>query len=426
MTEHAGCGEPVSIAVLGLGYVGCVTAACLAELGHRVTGIDTDAHKVDAVLRGSAPFFEPGLEELIAANVARGRLSASTRIESALSGCPVCFVCVGTPSAANQDVCLEALRRVCCQIAGAPRTGALTVAIRSTVFPGTCAGLCRDILRPGPTLSTVFHPEFLREGNAVDDFMRPPLAVVGGDDPAAVERVARLYAPLGIAVERVSLEAAEMLKYACNAFHSLKIAFANEIGALCGRLDIAPAQVMSALARDTKLNLSAAYLRPGFAFGGSCLPKDLRALGYHARRLGLPLPLLESVLGSNAEHLRRAVERVAALPGRIGIYGLAYKENTDDLRESPVVGLLEQLLERGREVRVYDPRIQLDRIYGSNREFLLASLPAIGSRVDATLGDLLRWADRVVLTQRPGEAEAAEMARSGIPMVDLTGTAWPS
>jgi GDP-mannose 6-dehydrogenase len=422
-----GTQEPTAIAVLGLGYVGCVTAACLAELGHRIIGVDTDDHKVRSVLAGQAPFFEPGLEPLIARNVAKGLLTATTEIRVALPGSAYCFVCVGTPSATNHDVALDALRRVCCQIAGTARTAPLTVVIRSTVFPGTCANLMREILRPGPMLSLVFHPEFLREGNAVDDFMHPPLAVIGGDDPAAVDRVARLYEPWAIEIQRVSLGAAEMLKYACNAFHSLKIAFANEMGTLCERLGIPIAQVMTAFAKDTKLNLSAAYLRPGFAFGGSCLPKDLRALGYHASRLDLALPLLESVLPSNTEHLRRAVEAVAALRGkRIGVFGLAYKENTDDLRESPVVVLLERLREKELEVRVFDPRIQLDRIYGSNRDFLLASLPHIRNRLDRTLSALLAWADHLVLTQRPAAHEAEQVARSGLPILDLTGTTWPS
>lgn len=423
--NDCGAQEPAAIAVLGLGYVGCVTAACLAELGHRVIGVDTDEHKVQSVMAGSAPFFEPGLEELIAVNVRRERLSATTRIQEALPCASLCFVCVGTPSAANHDVCLDSLRRVCCQIAVTPRTTPLTVAIRSTVFPGTCTSLAQEILRPGPMLTVVFNPEFLREGNAVEDFMHPALIVVGGDDPGAVEQVARVYASLG-AVSRVSLGAAEMLKYACNAFHSLKIAFANEIGTLCERLDVPAAQVMSTLAQDTKLNLSAAYLRPGFAFGGSCLPKDLRALAYRAARLDLNLPLLESVLPSNSEHLRRAMQAVAELPAeRLGVFGLAYKENTDDLRESPVVLLLENLLENGRELRVFDPRIQLDRIYGSNRNFLLSALPHIGSRVDRTLEDLLAWADHIVLTHRPAAEDAARLAHSRLPVLDLTGT-WPS
>jgi GDP-mannose 6-dehydrogenase len=421
-----GAEQPAGIAVLGLGYVGCVTAACLAELGQRVIGVDTDEHKVRSVTAGAAPFFEPGLEALLAANVARGRLTATTRIQEALPSASFCFICVGTPSASNRDVCLEALRRVCCQIVATPRINGLTVVIRSTVFPGTCESLAREILRPGPMLSVVFNPEFLREGNAVDDFMHPPLVVVGGIEGDSVEGVAKLYEPLGVTVSRVSLRAAEMLKYACNAFHSLKIAFANEMGSLCGRLDIDAREVMETLAKDTKLNVSAAYLNPGFAFGGSCLPKDLRALAHHAERLELNLPLLESVLPSNSAHLRRAIDAVAALPAeRIGVFGLAYKENTDDMRESPVVVLLEHLLATGRELRVYDPQIQLERIYGSNRDFLLSSIPPIGSRLERTLQDLLAWADYIVLAQRPGTDDAPALSKSGLPILDLTGT-WRS
>jgi GDP-mannose 6-dehydrogenase len=275
-------------------------------------------------------------------------------------------------------------------------------------------------------LSLAFNPEFLREGNAIDDFLRPPLVVVGGDDADAVEQVAAAYAPLGVDISRVSLATAEMVKYACNAFHSLKIAFANEMGALCQRLQIDAPEVMATLAKDTKLNLSPAYLRPGFAFGGSCLPKDLRALGHHASRVDLSLPLIQSVLPSNSAHLCRAIEAVANLAAqRIGVFGLAYKENTDDLRESPVVLLLEHLLGLGRDVRVHDPRIQLDRIYGSNRNFLLSSLPHIGSRIDGTLRELTGWADHIVLTQRPAPDDAAQLTASGLPILDLTGT-WRS
>jgi GDP-mannose 6-dehydrogenase len=417
-------GESAGIVVLGLGYVGCVTAACLAELGNRVIGVDLDEYKVRTVMAGHAPFFEPGLEEIISSNVGIGRLTATTNILEALPHAEFCFICVGTPSAQNNDVVLDYLKRVCCRIAAtlAERTTPLTVIIRSTIFPGSCEEVVYKILPPVTSLRVVVNPEFLREGSAVADFMEPSLIVVGSDDPQALDSVAGLYAPLRTQVCRVSLRAAEMIKYACNAFHAVKIAFSNEMGALSERLGISAAEVMNTVCEDRKLNIATAYLRPGFAFGGSCLPKDLRALSYRASRLDVKLPLLDSVLGSNEEHLRRAVETVDLLPARrIGIYGLAFKENTDDLRESPVLLLLQELAQREKEVKVFDPHIQLERIYGSNRNFALSKIPDLDKLLQRNLQELLTWADYVVLTQRPSAEDAAAIMQSGTPALDLGG-----
>jgi GDP-mannose 6-dehydrogenase len=254
----------------------------------------------------------------------------------------------------------------------------------------------------------------------VGDFRDPALVVVGGSDPDAVRLVADLYSAPGVEARLVSLRTAELIKYACNAFHAVKISFANEIGSLSGELGIDAQEVMATLCQDTRLNISAAYLRPGFAFGGSCLPKDLRALNYRASRLDLKLPFLESVLESNQAHLDRAIQNVLDLPAaRIGVIGLAFKENTDDLRESPVVSLLEQLIGKGRNVRVYDPHIRLDSIYGSNRNFILAAIPHIGHLLDAEIETLLEWADHVVLAQAPGRELAAAIRKSGRPVLDL-------
>ncbi|MGE5644666.1 MAG: nucleotide sugar dehydrogenase [Acidobacteriota bacterium] len=412
------------IVVVGLGYVGCVTAACLADLGHRIAGVDRDEYKVKTVLEGRAPFFEPGLEELVEKNVASGRLSASTDLAASLEGASIALVCVGTPSARNGNLGTEQLHRVASEIARhlAGRTEPLIVAIRSTVFPGTCEELLAQ-LGGGAPVSIVSNPEFLREGGAVRDFREPSLVVAGGSDPAAVKRVADLYAPLGVEPCLVSLRTAEMIKYACNTFHALKIAFANEIGAVSAELGIDGAEVMATLCRDERLNISPAYLKPGFAFGGSCLPKDLRALVYRAGRLDLKAPLLESVLPSNTEHLNRAIRAVLDLPaGRIGVFGLAFKENTDDLRESPVVALLETLIGKGRNVRVFDPQIRLDRIYGSNQQFILAAIPHIGKLLYYSLGEILGWAECLVIAQKPSEAMAERIEKSGIEVLDLTGT----
>lgn len=410
--------------MLGLGYVGAVTAACLARLGHRVTGVDRDAYKVQSIQTGRAPFYEPGLTELIQEGVAGGRLSGLTSLEQALTDADIALICVGTPSERNGNLGLEQVRRVCGQIAVAwtEQARQLIVAVRSTVFPGTCEQLAAECFGGSERFQVVSNPEFLREGNAVRDFLEPSLLVVGGSHRPSVEKVASLYQPLGVGACLVSLRTAEMIKYACNTFHALKVAFANEMGALSSALDVPGDEVMDTLCRDTKLNISHAYLKPGFAFGGSCLPKDLRALIYRAGRLDLQVPLLETVLPSNEQHLRRAIQKVMDLPAeRLGVFGLAFKENTDDLRESPVVVLLEHLIGKGRQVRVYDPHIRLEEIYGSNQRFVLAAIPHIANLLESSLEKMLEWAGHLVVTQRPSDDAAAAMRRSGVPVLDLAG-----
>ncbi len=412
--------ESHDIAVFGLGYVGCVTAACLGRLGHTVVGVDRDQHKVACINNGLAPFFEPGLSDLVAEGVAAGRLSATTSAAEAIARSGIALVCVGTPSERNGNLGLEQLRRVSAEIAAVAPTlnRPFVVAIRSTVYPGTCDDVVRPLL--GPAVPVVSNPEFLREGMAIRDFMEPSLVVVGGSDTAAAARVAGLYAGLGVEPCIVSLRTAEMIKYACNSFHALKVSFANEIGALCGGLGIPAGEVMQTLCRDVKLNISPAYLQPGFAFGGSCLPKDLRALVYRGARLDLKLPLLESILPSNEQHLGRAIRSVLDLPARrLAVYGLAFKENTDDLRESPVVALLEYLIGKGREVRVFDPHISLDSIYGSNLNFLMSSIPHIGKLLCRGLDELLAWGDYLVVTQEPSAEAAARISAAALPVLKL-------
>lgn len=418
-------GQSQSIAVLGLGYVGCVTAACLAKLGHRVYGIDKDEAKIASILAARAPFYEPGLEGAIRETVAAGSLSASTEFASGLALSDIALICVGTPSARNGNLSVEQLARVLGEIRQhlSGRSRPLILAIRSTVFPGTTEELTGALLAENPLLSVVSNPEFLREGVAMRDFMDPSLVVVGGSDPQAVRTVAEIYAPLGVDPCLVSLRTAEMIKYCCNAFHALKIAFANEVGALATRLCVSPFEVMETLCRDERLNISAAYLKPGFAFGGSCLPKDLRALTYRAMRLDLKLPLLESILPSNQRHLERAVDQVLDSPGsRIGIFGLAFKEDTDDLRESPVVAAIEHWVGKGKDVKIYDPHIRLDLIYGSNRNFVLNALPHIGRLMASDLKEVLAWCDCLVVTQKPAIEAAAKIALAGKPVIDLAGT----
>jgi GDP-mannose 6-dehydrogenase len=410
------------VAVLGLGYVGCVTAACLASTGHTVCGVDRDEHKVLSVRRGEAPFYEPGLEALVKENVSDGRLTASTSTAEALDNADIALVCVGTPSGRNGDLGLDQLRRATEEVASActGRTKPLVLAIRSTVFPGTCEQVVMPALDGLDMIRVVANPEFLREGAAIEDFIEPALVVVGGHDGKAMERVASLYASLGVAPCLVALRTAEMIKYACNAFHAVKIGFANEVGALAEVLGVAPEEVLGTLCRDNKLNISTAYMKPGFAFGGSCLPKDLRALRYRAARLDLKLPMLESVLESNDQHLKRATQAALDLGAvNLGVVGLAFKENTDDLRESPVVTMLEHLIGKGRDIRVYDPHIQMDRIYGSNRDYVLNAIPHIGKLLTGGFDELAGWADHLVIAQRPSPELAAKIRASGKPLLDV-------
>jgi GDP-mannose 6-dehydrogenase len=432
IVESTEAANPQQIAVLGLGYVGCVTAACLSHIGHRVVGVDRDAFKVESVMGGRAPFFEPGLEELVKAGVDKGLLSATVSLPDALRDADVALICVGTPSEKNGNLGLDQLRRVSEEVAAnlKGRSKRLIVAVRSTVYPGTCEEVVERALGEAALTSglaaVVSNPEFLREGAAVKDFMEPSLLVVGGKDRSAVETLAAVYAGLPVEASIVALRTAELIKYACNAFHAVKIAFANEIGALAGQLGIDGREVMDTLCRDVSLNVSRAYLKPGFAFGGSCLPKDLRALVYRAARMDLKLPLLENVLASNNAQLDRAIQLALDLPGeRIGVFGLAFKENTDDLRESPVVQLLETLIGKGRKVRVHDPHIQLGEIYGSNQRYLMNAIPHIGNLLDDRLEAMLDWADHVLVAQKPSAETLQRLEASGKPLIDLVGALKP-
>lgn len=412
-----------TIAVVGLGYVGSVTAACLASLGHRVIGVDRDPIKVESIQQGLPPFYEPGLDGFITGGHASGRLTATLELPDAIRDADVALLCVGTPSSENGDISLEQLRRVCMEIAPEldGRQKPLIVAVRSTSFPGTGEDVVGPALGNHPLAPVVSNPEFLREGCAVKDFMEPSLLVVGSSSPEAAAAVADLYQGLPVEAQIVALRTAEMIKYACNAFHAVKIGFANEIGAVSSRLGVNGEEVMSVLCKDSKLNTSAAYLRPGFAFGGSCLPKDLRAITYRGQTLNVKMPLLNSVLPSNDAHLARAISAALAFStGTTGVYGLAFKENTDDLRESPVIYLIEQMIGKGRDLRVYDPHIRIDSIYGSNKRFLFDTIPHIGRLVTAGLGELLSQSGRIILTQAPPAADRKAIEASGLPILDVS------
>jgi GDP-mannose 6-dehydrogenase len=416
------------ISVFGLGYVGCVSAACLADRGHEVIGVDVSEAKVDMVRRGQAPVVEERIGELTAEVVRSGALRVSTSAAEGVAGSDLSLVCVGTPSAPNGSLSTAYLERVAEEIGialrGAP--GRHTVAFRSTMLPGTCEALLVPILerasgmRAGADFGVAVNPEFLREGSSVRDFLDPPKTVIGQLDAASGEPLAALYAGLPGPFFRVPVKVAEMTKYIDNAFHALKVGFANEIGAICRALDLDSHTAMDIFLSDTKLNVSPAYLRPGFAFGGSCLPKDLRALVHLARRADVSVPVLEHVLPSNEEHLRRAFDLVAATgKRRVGVFGLSFKPGTDDLRESPLVELSERLLGKGYSLRIYDANVSLSRLMGANRAYIEAHLPHIGELLSPSVDEVLDHAEVCIVGSKEEAVVRAIDRANGRPVVDL-------
>ncbi|MFG1705612.1 nucleotide sugar dehydrogenase [Nonomuraea sp. M3C6] len=420
------------ISVFGLGYVGCVSAACLASMGHEVVGVDVSQTKVDLITSGRAPVVEDRIGELTEQVVRAGTLRATTDASEALHATDMSLVCVGTPSAPNGSLSTLYLERVAEEIGGAMK-GGHTVVFRSTMLPGTCESLLVPILeaasglRAGRDFGVAVNPEFLREGTSVRDFFEPPKTVIGESDPATGESVAALYDGLPGEVFRVPIAVAEMTKYADNAFHGLKISFANELGAVCQALGLDSHQVMDVFLADRKLNISPAYLRPGFAFGGSCLPKDLRGLVYAARRADVSVPLLSHVLPSNEAHLQRAFELVVAADSRkVGLFGLSFKPGTDDLRESPLVELAERLLGKGYDLRIYDENVTLSRLMGANRQYIEQRLPHLGDLLTTSVDDVLAHADVCVIGSRePAVLDAVERAgtRTIIDLVRLPDAA---
>jgi GDP-mannose 6-dehydrogenase len=413
------------ISVFGLGYVGAVSAACLAADGHTVVGVDTNQVKVDLLNQGRAPVIEEGLGELIEQGVRSGRLRATTDCDEAVATTDLGFVCVGTPSKSNGSLDLAYLRRVADDIGqaiGRQQTDFMVV-IRSTVLPGTT----RQVVLPdleraaGRPVAVGVHPEFLREGTAIRDYNEPPKVVVGADDPRVQELVAQVAARPGAPLIQIDLELAEMVKYADNAWHALKVTFANEIGSLAKAQGLDGQRVMDIFCADTKLNLSPVYLRPGFAFGGSCLPKDVRALRYQGRSLDLDLPVLNAILPSNTQQLDRAFQLVAeAGSRRVGVLGLAFKAGTDDLRESPMVEVVERLIGKGYDVRVHDANVSLAKLVGANKSYILDQIPHISDLMVSSIDEVLDHADTVVIGNRdPAFRAVAERPRPGQRVVDL-------
>lgn len=394
------------VSVFGLGYVGCVSAGCLAKEGHEVVGVDVAADKVTLINSGTATIVEEGVQELIATMVAAGRLRATSNVTKAVAETDVSLVCVGTPSRANGGLNLAYVERVCLEIGEAilAKGTVHTVVIRSTVLPGTVHDIVIPALEKASGLKSGvgFHvcanPEFLREGTSIKDFYDPPFTVIGSESEEGAQAVRDLYGGLDAPVFVVPVRVSEMIKYTCNAFHGLKVAFANEIGNICAAQGIDSHEVMRIVCEDRKLNISAAYLRPGFAFGGSCLPKDLRAVTFRARELDVETPLLRAVLESNALQIERAFRLVVDSGKRkVGVLGLAFKPGTDDLRESPLVALVERLIGRGFEVKVYDRFVREAQITGANRTFIEKEIPHIWTLMTETPDEIVDDCEVLVL-----------------------------
>jgi GDP-mannose 6-dehydrogenase len=399
----------MKISVFGLGYVGTVCAACFAEMGHTVIGVDVNQGKVDLIRQGRSPIVEDRVGALIAGGVEKGLIQATTDEHQAVLDTDLSLICVGTPSDANGALDLTYVRGVAAHIgdALAAKDARHLVVMRSTVLPGTTDGVVLPILeeRSGKTcgegFGVAFNPEFLREATAVADFYDPPKTVIGAHSDADAERVAELYAGIDTGPFKTSLGVAEMVKYADNNFHALKVVFGNEIGAICKELGVDSHAVMDIFVTDTKLNLSQYYLKPGFAFGGSCLPKDVKALGQRAGELGVHVPMLASLVRSNELHIRRAVARVLALGRRkIGVLGFAFKAGTDDLRESPIVDLIEQLHGKGLELVIYDRNVNEARLVGANRIAFEKHAPHLATMMRGTIDEVIEHAEILVIGNR--------------------------
>ena len=419
----------MNVSVFGLGYVGSVSAATFADDGHTVIGVDVNPTKVEMLNAGQSPIVEPGLGELIESGVTAGRLRATTSASEAVSASDVSLISVATPSRRNGSLDLSHLTRVCEQVGEALRRKSTyhIVVIRSTVLPGTTHETVIPTIerasgkRYGTDFGVAVNPEFLREGSAVRDIKHPPLTLVGHNHAADAAGTIALYQGIDAPVVTSSIRVAEMIKYACNAWHALKVCFGNEIGNICKRLDVDSHDVMEIFCKDDKLNLSPYYLKPGFAFGGSCLPKDVRALEYRAKELDLELPVLQSVLRSNQLQIQQALDQIIETgKKRIGLLGFSFKAGTDDLRESPMVILAETLLGKGYDVRIYDRNVLIARLTGSNKDYIEKQIPHLSRLLCESVDDVLNEADVIVIgNAAPEFGEALIRCRPNQTILDL-------
>ena len=384
----------MKISIFGLGYVGAVSLACLSRDGHEVIGVDIDRTKLALIMAGKTPVVEEGMVDLMASVATSGRVTVTTDAQAAVLGSEISLVCVGTPSAANGSQDQGAILRLAEEIGWAigEKRQPHVVVFRSTLVPGTVEEVLRPLIeaksgkKDGEGFFLCFQPEFLREGSSIRDYDKPPLTVVGANHAYPVERLRALFGQLPCQFVETSVRSAEMMKYTCNNFHALKITFANETARLCNALGVDAFEVMDLVCQDKQLNISRAYLKPGFAFGGSCLPKDLRATTYLAKKHDVEVPMLAGILASNRNHLDLALQKILASGRRkIGFIGLSFKTGTDDLRESPLVTLAEQLIGKGMTLSIYDPEVQLAKLLGANRSFIEKQLPHIGQMLRASL-----------------------------------------
>ncbi|MBM7059432.1 UDP-glucose/GDP-mannose dehydrogenase family protein [Pseudomonas sp. UL073] len=419
------------ISIFGLGYVGAVCAGCLSVRGHQVIGVDISQVKIDLINSGRSPIVEPGLEPLLQQGIRSGNLSGTTDVKAAVRDTDLSLMCVGTPSKRNGDLALHFIESVCAEIGEALRDKAEwhTVVVRSTVLPGTVKKFVIPILeecsgkRAGVDFGVAVNPEFLRESTAISDYDHPPMTVIGELDSRSGDLLQSLYEELDAPIVRKSIEVAEMIKYTCNVWHATKVTFANEIGNIAKAVGVDGREVMDVVCQDHKLNLSKYYMRPGFAFGGSCLPKDVRALNYRATSLDVDTPLIGSLMRSNEAQVHKAFELISSYDKRkIGLLGLSFKAGTDDLRESPLVELAEMLIGKGYDLSIYDRNVEYARVHGANKEYIESKIPHVSSLLCADLDEVVSAADVIVLGN--GDEQFRPLLQQALPgkrVLDLVG-----
>jgi GDP-mannose 6-dehydrogenase len=425
----------MNVSVFGLGYVGSVSAGCFAEDGHNVVGVDVAPAKVQSINEGRSPIVEKGLDELIKSNAENGRLRATTSTADAVRDTEISLICVGTPSRKNGSLDLTYLERVAEQIGEAlkDKDSYHVVVVRSTVLPGTTHEIVIPALertsgkKYGTGFGVTVNPEFLREGTAIHDFRNPPLTLVGHNYQSDANPTKALYANVDAPVETTTIRTAEMMKYASNTWHALKVTFANEIGNVCKRVGIDSHEVMSIFCKDEKLNLSSYYMKPGFAFGGSCLPKDVRALQYRAKEVDLEIPVIQSILSSNQLQIQHAIDEIVDTgKKRIGLLGFSFKAGTDDLRESPIVILAEALLGKGYSLCIYDRNVSIARLVGANKDYINKQIPHLSSLLTESIDELLEKSDVIVVGNlSPEFSEALKRTRTDQIILDLVRVKTP-
>jgi len=419
----------MNISIFGLGYVGCVSAACLAKEGHQVIGVDVNIDKVKMINSGKSPIIEKGLDEIIKDVVASNKLKATTNSQEGILNSEISLICVGTPSNENGSLDLTYINRVCLDIgqALAKKDSFHIVVLRSTVLPGTVKSTViptlekNSLKKAGIDFGVCTNPEFLREGSSIYDFYHPPKTLIGELDKRSGDAVAQIYKNIDSPVVRTSIEVAEMIKYVNNTFHALKVCFANEIGNICKKKGIDSHEVMDIFCLDTKLNLSPYYLKPGFAFGGSCLPKDLRALLYEGKHLDLNLPVLEAILKSNEYQINLAMKKILNLEKKkIGILGFSFKAGTDDLRESPLVMLIETLIGKGYKIKIYDRNVNIARLFGANKKYIEEVIPHISSLMCNSMKEVIDHSEVLIIGNKAEEfKQIPDLMLGGKIIIDL-------